>query len=151
EAAGSHDVALDRAVRPLTDLVGPPGRVHGADEPRPGPRQLTTRARRVLERGRDLLARLRELDDAFADPTQVLPAGTGPRLPLDRSEPLSRLYRETVAMTDTALRTVPLFPDTTSAQLQLAEGLEAILNVVASRLRLLAAGVARHRQEAGQV
>jgi HD-GYP domain-containing protein (c-di-GMP phosphodiesterase class II) len=151
EAAGGHDAALDRVVRPLTDLVGLPGRVHGGDEPRPGPRQLTSRARRVLERGRDLLTRLRELDDAFADPTEALPAGGGPRLPLDRSEPLWRVYRETVAMTDTALRTVPLFPDTTSVQLQLAEGLEAILHVVAGRLRLLAAGVARQRQEAAQV
>jgi HD-GYP domain-containing protein (c-di-GMP phosphodiesterase class II) len=151
EAGSAHDAALDRVVRPLTDLVGRRGRAPGRDEPPSGPRQLASRARRVLERGRDLLTRLRELDDAFADATDVLPAGSGPRLPLDRSEPLWRLYRETVAMTDTALRTVPLFPDTTSVQLQLAEGLEAILHVVAGRLRLLGAGVARHRQEAGQV
>jgi hypothetical protein len=35
--------------------------------------------------------------------------------------------------------------------LQLAEGLEAILNVVAERLRVLSAGVGYHRHEAGQV
>jgi HD-GYP domain-containing protein (c-di-GMP phosphodiesterase class II) len=143
EAAGAHDAALDRVVRPLTAPAG-------GDEPR-GPRQLTHRARRVLERGRELLSRLRELDDAFADPTEVIPPNGGPRLPLDRSEPLARLYRETVALTDTALRTIPLFPDTTTAQLHLCEGLEAILHVVAGRLRLLVSGVARHRQEAGQV
>jgi HD-GYP domain-containing protein (c-di-GMP phosphodiesterase class II) len=144
EAGAAHDAALDRVVRPLT---GPAG----LDAPPATPRPLTARARRVLERGRDLLTRLRELDDAFADPIEAPPPAGGPHLPLDRSEPLARLYRETITLTDTALRTVPLFPDTTTAQMQLCEGLEAILNVVASRLRQLVAGVGRHRHEAGQV
>jgi HD-GYP domain-containing protein (c-di-GMP phosphodiesterase class II) len=144
ESAGLHDAALDRVVRPLT---GPAG----GDEPPRGPRHLTARGRRALERGRDLLNRLRELDDAFADTTEVPIVGGGPRLPLDRSDPLARLYRETIALTDHALRTIPLFPDKTTAQLHLCDGLEAILNVVASRLRLLTAGVALHRQEAGHL
>jgi hypothetical protein len=42
-AGAEHDALLDTAVRPLT---GPPG------DPRGLPRQLTSRARRVLERGR---------------------------------------------------------------------------------------------------
>src|SRR6516162_9158189 len=48
-----HDSQFDRVIRPLT---GPAG----GDEPRSLPRQLTSRARRVLERGRDLLLRLRQ-------------------------------------------------------------------------------------------
>src|SRR6516225_2745880 len=74
-----YDADLDRTVRPLTAAVAP-------DEGRPLPRQLTSRARRVLERGRDLLARLRPLADAFAPDGG--PAAGG------RADPLARLYRE---------------------------------------------------------
>jgi HD-GYP domain-containing protein (c-di-GMP phosphodiesterase class II) len=96
----------------------------------------------VLERGRDLLGQLRQLADVFA-------AHADPGL--DRSDPLAILYRETVAMTDTALRLIPLFPDTATAQLHLCEGLESILNVVARHLRTLSAGVERHRARHGTV
>jgi hypothetical protein len=140
-AAGSeHDAALDRAVRPLTEVLG-------ADEPQPLPRQLTTRARRALERGRDLLTRLRSLADAFEPPA----ADEVGNWLLDRGDPLTLLYRETASIADTSLRMVPLFPDTATAQLRLCEGLEAILGVVASRLATLTAGVERQRQEAGRV
>ncbi len=100
----------------------------------------------MLERGRELLLRLRQLADAFEQPESA----EAPPL-FDRHDPLAKLYRETVALTDTALRMVPLFPDTTSAQLRLCEGLEAILNVVAARLLTLTAGVDRQRQECGRV
>jgi HD-GYP domain-containing protein (c-di-GMP phosphodiesterase class II) len=136
-----HDAALDRVVRPLARET----RSGGSDGPPPaGPRKLTARARRVIERARNLLGQLRGLADAFEDPAG---AGEAPVL-LSRDEPLSRLYRETVALTDTALRTVPLLPDSTAAQMHLCEGLEAICNVVAGRLRALAGGVGRHRREA---
>jgi hypothetical protein len=139
EEGGEHDAQVDRVLRPLTGAVG-------GDEPHLLPRQLTSRARRVLERGRNLLLRLRQLADAFdqSGESAVTPL-------LERGEPMSKLYRETIALTDTALRMVPLFPDTTSAQLHLCEGLEAILNVVGARLLTLTAGVDRHRQEAGRV
>jgi HD-GYP domain-containing protein (c-di-GMP phosphodiesterase class II) len=136
-AAAEHEAQLDAAVRPLT--LAP-----GEDGP-PLPPQMTSRARRVLELGRDLLVRLRGLADAFtpADPeTQPL---------LGRDEPLARHYRETVAMTDTALRLVPLFPGAAAAQLRLSEGLEAILATVAVRLRALTAGVTRAREEEGRI
>jgi hypothetical protein len=54
-------------------------------------------------------------------------------------------------MTDSALRTIPLLPDTATAQLHLSEGLEAVLDVVAARLQTLTAGLQRQREEAGRV
>jgi hypothetical protein len=139
-AGAAHDAELDRAVRPLTEVLG-------ADAPQPLPRQLTSRARRALERGRDLLTRLRSLADAFEPP----PASAAGGWLLDRGDPLTLLYRETAAIADTSLRMVPLFPDTATAQLRLCEGLEAILGEVASRLTTLTAGVERQRQETGRV
>ncbi len=136
-----HDVQLDSVVRPLTAAV--------AEERLPLPRQLTARGRRVLERGRELLGQLRSFSDAFAptsDPSMSL--DDPPAVPwLERAEPLAVLYRETAAMTDVALRMIPLFPDSATAQLQLCEGLEGVLNAIAARVRILAAGVARHRRE----
>jgi hypothetical protein len=136
-AGGEHDLQMDRVLRPLTGA-------HGGDEPAAMPRQLTARARRVLERGRDLLGRLRVLADAF----EQTDASRVPSLPaLEKSDPLALLYRETAALTDTALRLIAVFPDTTTGQLHLCEGIEAILNVVATRLLTLSAGVERHRKE----
>src|SRR5262249_17736667 len=66
-------------------------------------------------------------------------------------EPLARRYRETIAIVDTALRMVPLFPDSAAAQLHLCEGIEAILSIASGRLRVLGAGVARYRAEAETV
>ncbi|HEY7427753.1 MAG TPA: HD domain-containing phosphohydrolase [Gemmataceae bacterium] len=141
EEASEHDAQIDRIVRPLTGPAGSDG-VH------PLPRQLTSRARRSLERGRDLLLRLRQLADAFDQAEEN--ESTPPPL-FDRRDPLAKLYRETVSLADTALRMIPLFPDTTSAQLRLCEGLEAIFNVVAARSLTLTAGVERQRQEGDRV
>ena len=100
------------------------------------------RARRVLERGRDLLARLRDLSDA----SRRRSTNPAPVRLFDRADPLTWLYRETASMTDTSLRLVPLFPQTASAQLHLCEGLEAILTVIAARLKTLTAGVEPRRR-----
>jgi hypothetical protein len=140
EESDEHDAQLDRIVRPWTARFR-------NDEAHALPRQLTSRARRALERGRDLLVRLRELADAFEQSDE----NNGTPLLFQRRDPLERLYRETVALTDTAVRMIPLFPETTSAQLRLCEGLEAILNVVAARLLTLSSGVERQRREIGQV
>ncbi len=138
-AAGTlHDLQVDHVVRPLTG------------EAAPQPRPLTARARHALERGRDLLARLRALADAFALDGETAPPGADVVL-LERGEPLTVLYRETVAMTDAALRLMLQLPEPVSAQLRLCEGLEAVLGVVATRLQVLTAGVTRHRHETGQV
>jgi len=136
EESDEHDHQLDSLVRPITALVR-------EDETRTLPRQLTSRARRALERGRDLLLHLRQLADAF-EPTEE--NASSPLL-FDRRDPLAKLYRETISLTDTALRMIPLFPDTISSQLKLCEGLEAILNVVAERQRTLSASVERQRRE----
>src|SRR5438093_1453858 len=55
------------------------------------------------------------------------------------------------AMTDAALRMVPLFPDSASAQLSLCEGLEATLEVVAVRLRMLNGTVQRRQKETATI
>ncbi len=101
------------------------------------PTQLTARARRVLERGRELLAQLRPLAEHLESP---------PSPPLFAADPLTRLHRQIAAMIDSTLRTVQSFPDAASAQLRLCEGLEAILHVAAQRLAILAATLGRRRQ-----
>src|SRR5262249_15462391 len=98
------------------------------------------RARRALERGRELLDQLRQLADTFAVIAEA-----------DRADPLALYYRATAAMTDTALRMVPCFPDGPAAQLSLCEGLGANLQAVTCRLRLLSAAVERRRQEGATV
>jgi HD-GYP domain-containing protein (c-di-GMP phosphodiesterase class II) len=127
DAGAAHDAVVDEIAR----AAGGP-----RDEARPLPRQLTARARRALERGRELLDQLRQLADPFAAITEA-----------DRADPLALYYRATAAMTDTALRMVPCFPDGPAAQLSLCEGLEATLEAVASRVRLLSAAVERRKQE----
>lgn len=136
-AAAEHDAAVDAVARTVAPDVDAP----------PLPRQLTMRARRVLERGRDLLGRLRDLSDCFAAPLDE----PGEVRLFDRADPLTWFYRETASMTDTSLRLVPLFPQTASAQLHLCEGLEAILTVIAARLKTLTAGVAARRAEDARV
>jgi len=117
--------ALDTAVRPITGAEPLQGS---------GPRQLTARARRVLERGRELLGQLR----ALTDPTTSN---------LNDLGPLTYLYRDTVAMIDTALRTVSLLPDSATAQMQLCTGLEVTLQVVEERLATLQFGANRQAQQ----
>jgi HD-GYP domain-containing protein (c-di-GMP phosphodiesterase class II) len=139
EGGTAHDLQLDRIVRPLVAA-------DGGDEP-PGPRQLTARARLVLERGRELLLRLREMAEVFSE---GVPPESG-AVRIARGDPLGAHYRETIALTDTALRTVLLFPSSTAAQLHLCEGLEATLDIVAWRLRVLQASIEGHRQESAQL
>ncbi|MFQ3594286.1 MAG: HD domain-containing phosphohydrolase, partial [Gemmataceae bacterium] len=121
QQAAQHDHELDEALRPLLPA------------PAAGPlRPLTASARKILERGRDLLQHLRSL---------------GPSLDhQDDAEPLRQLYADTVAMIDTALRVVLLLPESPAEQLQLCRGLEVILNEVHDRLRLLHHGEDRLRQ-----
>ncbi len=140
EESTQHDVQLDRVVATLTPAPNPP---------RAGPQQLTSRARRVLERGRQLLGRLRELSQVFGEDFGNDPPQSDFRVAT--ADPLSGLYRQTVALTDTALRTVPLLPDSAAAQLHLCEGLEAVLDVVGTKLRVLGAAVAGRRHEDSQV
>jgi hypothetical protein len=129
-AGAEHDALVDVALRQLGDPDAGPTKVF--------PAQLTARARRLIERGRELLARLRPLAD------HLEPEAQSAQRP--GASPLARLYRETAAMTDSTLRMVQAFPDAPSAQLKLSEGLEAILGVVAQRVAVLTAAVARRRK-----
>src|SRR5262249_55458157 len=120
---------LDASIRQLADTEAAPAAVF--------PTQLTARARRVIERGRELLARLRPLADHLEN--------EAPSPPHPAADPLARLYRATAAMTDSALRMVQAFPNAPSAQLKLCEGLEAILHGVARQVGVLADAVAQRR------
>jgi HD-GYP domain-containing protein (c-di-GMP phosphodiesterase class II) len=128
EAGAEHDALVDGALRQLAADTAPVKVL---------PAQLTARARRVVERGRELLARLRPLADHLEPEVQSAHLPT--------ADPLARLYRETAAMTDSTLRMVQAFPDAPSAQLKLCEGLEAILSDVARRVGILTAALAQRR------
>jgi hypothetical protein len=140
EDSEEHDAQLDYVVRPLTVQVQ-------EEETHALPRQLTARARRALERGRDSLVQLRQLADAFERSED----SESPAPLFERRDPAAKLYRETIALADTALRMIPLFPDAASTQLKLCEGLEAILNVVSVRQLTLSASVERQRREVERV
>ncbi|HEX5273547.1 MAG TPA: HD domain-containing phosphohydrolase [Gemmataceae bacterium] len=134
DAGAEHDALVDASLRPLTGDASPAKVL---------PAQLTARARRVVERGRELLARLRPLAE------HLEPEAQPPHHP--PTDPLARLYHETAAMTDSTLRMVQTFPDAPGAQLKLCEGLEAILSVVARRLGVLADALTRRRLWSGRV
>jgi len=134
-AGTEYDVLVDASLRQLGDTDAGPAKVF--------PTQLTGRARRVIERGRELLAQLRPLADHL-DPEGVSPQQAG-------GSPLDRFYSDTAAMTESMLRMVQAFPNAPSAQLKLCDGLEAILHVVAQRVAILAGSVARRRQWAERI
>ena len=140
-AAGTqHDLELEKALRSVARAP--------ATAPPPLPRQLTSRARKVLERGQELLAQLKRLGDVLAPPPTEQPGAEPIAGPVDT---LSSYHGETAAVLDSALRMVPLFPNAASAQLTLCEGLELTLGVVSERARRLEAVVGRRRAEEAQV
>lgn len=114
--------AIDAAVRPTL-----------SESPRSGPSHLTTRARKVLEKGRELIHTLKGF---HPDPVVHEPGL------------LADLYRETTVLAETALRLVTQLPDSPGGQLQLCEGIEAILGAVSQRLASL--GQAHRRQHEEQ-
>lgn len=117
-----HNALLDAALRQLPDTALP-------GELQVLPTRLTVRARRILEQGRELLGRLRTVGE------RIEVTATSSFESID--DPLVRMYRDTAAMTNTTLRMVQAFPDAASVQLRLAEGLDAILAVIAQRLATL--------------
>jgi HD-GYP domain-containing protein (c-di-GMP phosphodiesterase class II) len=108
------------------------------------PRQVTTRTRRILEKGRDLVNQLRRLGEEF-DPVDEYNGDSAD------ADPLARRYHETTAMADTALRMLQAFPDAASVQLRLCEGLEGILGVIAERIGALNADLAQRRRDNMQI
>lgn len=124
--ASQRQALLDNAIRQLTAEVG-------SVEIRP--KQLTAKVRHQLERGRQIVGRLKQLAN---DP--VLHRGDSAGA--DPDDPLLVNFRETAAMTESALRLVQSFPDAPSAQLRLGEGLENILNAIDDRVTSLTDAVA---------
>ena len=129
---------LDTALRPMAPTPSPASACL--------PRQLTARARRILEEGRVLLGQLRLLADAF-EPAPEAGYAVGPAA----ADPLTHRYHQTTAMADTALRLIQTFPDAPSAQLRLCEGIEAMLGIVAERVAALSAAVEQRRQQDLQI
>jgi HD-GYP domain-containing protein (c-di-GMP phosphodiesterase class II) len=131
-SAGGEDAALlDGSLRQLTDLVS------DSEPAQRMPRQLTARARRVIEQTHQLLSQLRVLADQLNS--------------LGNSDLLNSIYRETSAMTEMVLRVVQAFPDSASAQLRFCDGVEAILKVADQRIGTLAQTVSERRHDADQL
>jgi HD-GYP domain-containing protein (c-di-GMP phosphodiesterase class II) len=125
-AVSRFDALFDTSLRQVTATTAP------APNGTIWPKQLTARARRLLVRGRELLGRLRSVADDFLSSSAD-------------DDPLAGLFREALAMVESGLRLVQVFPDTPSVQLHLCEGLEATLDLVSERLGLLT-GVLGHRR-----
>jgi len=127
QRGGWHNTLLDSALR---------GAEQG-DKPTL-PTRLTQRAARLVQRARELLQQLKALAD-------------DPILPLDTGDPLADLHRTTARMIDAALRTVQAFPPSTSAQLRLSEGLEAVLDVVDERIATIKSAMRLRSSETGRI
>jgi hypothetical protein len=172
-ADGSRQtVLLDRTLRQLTP--DPP-----LQDASIMPKQLTARARRILEEGRELLGKLRNLAETFEPPkgmrdegrgmreekpieafppssfiphpSSLIPHPSAPKWDQVEDDPLTQRYRQTVAMANTALRMLLAFPDAASAQLSLCEGLETILAVVGQRISEITAVLEQRRRETEQL
>lgn len=114
----------------------------------PMPAVLTAKARRLLQRGRELLHRLRDLADDL-EPVEGKADETRPKVPrlLIEGDPLPSLYHETLAMTDVALRLVQTFPNSASGQLRLCNGLAGIFDDVEQRTHRISAALTKRRLE----
>ena len=107
------------------------------------PARLTARARLLLEQARELVAAQRE---HAADPLVAglcLQAELSPDVAPD---PLAVYHRETVALTEAALRMAQLFPESAEVQGRMCDGLEAMLRAVRDRLGVARAAVVAKRQ-----
>jgi hypothetical protein len=105
----------------------------GSVEEGPLPATLTARARRLLEDARDLIDCQRTVaGDALLSGLAL--AATTPGVEPD---PVVPYHRETVALTEAALRMMQALPSSTDVQLRMCEGVEAMMTAVRSRLAVL--------------
>jgi hypothetical protein len=104
-ASHEHGQIVETAVRQLVE----------EKSQGPLPSRLTNRARRLLERGRELLTRL----DAVSSLTTAQSA-----------DPLADLYRDLVAMTDATVRLMSGLRYSATGQLRLCRGLGAVLDTI---------------------
>lgn len=127
QRGGWHNALLDGALRGAEP----------ADKP-PLPTRLCQRGARLVHRCRELLQQLKALAD-------------DPILPTDAGDPLADLHHATARMIDAVLRAVQTFPPSTSAQLRLSEGLEAVLDVVDERIAIIKSAMRLRSSETGRI
>src|SRR5579859_8084641 len=106
------DLLLDATLAPLDP----------APKAVPLPACLTARARRLLETAQGLWQKLRQIGD---DLERLGLSHGDSELPSVTVEPIETWYAATVAMTETALRMIGSFPESTGTQLRLADGVAA--------------------------
>lgn len=109
-----------------------------ADPPPP----LTLRARLLLEDAQALVGVQRELT---ADPA------LGAALAFGGDDAHALHHRDTVALTEAALKLAQVFPAGAEAQLRACDGLETLLQTVRDRLAVLRAAVTRRRVETDRI
>jgi HD-GYP domain-containing protein (c-di-GMP phosphodiesterase class II) len=129
QLAGAPDL-LSRSLQSLTETPPAEG---------PAPVMLTARARQLLEQARNLVGLQREISE------EPLVRG------LSVEEPIIAYHRETVSLTDAALRMAMAFPASPEAQLKLCDGLEAMLRTVRERLAVLQGAVHLKTRDADRV
>ena len=142
-ATGSeHQSLLDSSLRRLAD----------ASDTDRLPAQLTARARRMLVLGREQLERLRALAGEFGFRfclrSRRPDESASPEAVVD---PLTAWYRETVSMTEAALRLMGAMPDAPSFQVRLCQGIEPVLETVGERIEELTQAVNARREEAARL
>jgi HD-GYP domain-containing protein (c-di-GMP phosphodiesterase class II) len=102
--------------------------------------QLTVRARRMLERSRDLVARCRAQGERI---DALVEAGTA------QADLLSGLYRETTAMLDAWLRMARNLPATALEQFRVCDGMEPTLVIMSQRLDVVESAITASEHEQG--
>jgi hypothetical protein len=116
------------------------------------PTALTSRVRALLERGRQIVALLRAMADSpELSATYTTPAPGVAESSEDELDPLAAAFRETAAMTETCLRLVQAFPNSPTAQLRLADGLECIIDLIEQRVAGLAHALRLRRVQTDRV
>jgi hypothetical protein len=110
----------------------------------PLPTQLTVRARRLLEDARGLIAAQRKVtQEPFLAGLLADEAAEG--------DALAVYARETVALTDAALRMVQAFPASAEAQLRMCDGVEVMLRNVRDRLAVTKSATHVRRKDAERI
>lgn len=122
----------------IQQLAGTPPVSEGPPAP-----QFTDRARRLLATAKQLLDRQRGFT---ADPFYAALAGHS-----RGSDALVEFHRETVAVTDSAVRLAQSFPDSPTAQLKQCVGLDGLLGVIHERLTVQERALARRKADADRI
>lgn len=125
--ANAHATAFDEPLRRLGAVPT------GCDEPL-CPRQLTARTHRALTLTRDSLMRLRRLANE-------------PMIWVNDTGPLAILYGDALVLVESVVLMIQAFPDSTTTQLRLCHGLEAMLAVISERLAAIETTLVQHRTE----